>query len=101
MVNEIAVITILPEEEQDFIETYRKVAPVIRRQPGYYSDKLMKVAENDNEYILSIIWDSVESHINFTKTEDFKLVADPWGPFQKKVTVRHGQTVVSSGQPAG
>jgi heme-degrading monooxygenase HmoA len=96
MVREVSIIKIDPKEEQEFVSVYEEVAPILRRQPGYHADELLKVIENEDEYILTILWDSVEAHTNFVNSVDFSLLAEPWGPFQKKVVVRHCTTAVIS-----
>lgn len=90
MVKEIAVIKIDSAEAEEFVKTYHEVAPVLRKQPGFVSDELLSVAEDESEYILIVEWDRVEDHIAFTKSADFKLLEGPWGPMQKEVLVRHG-----------
>jgi len=47
MVKEVAVIKIDPTEAECFIRTYREVAPILRRQPGFISDELMSVLEDE------------------------------------------------------
>jgi heme-degrading monooxygenase HmoA len=97
MVKEIALIVIDPKEAREFEQTYVEVAPVLRRQPGYRSDELLRVLENEAEYVLIVEWDGAEDHENFVKSEDFHLLADPWGPFQKEIAIRHGSVVSGSG----
>ena len=93
MVKEIAVIRIDPAEAGKFIRTYHAVAPILRRQRGFISDELLSVVEDKSEYILIVQWQRVEDHSNFVKSADFKLLADPWGPMQKEVLVRHAEVV--------
>lgn len=93
MVKEVAFITIDPAEAEDFIRTYHEVAPVLRKQPGYIGDELLSVVEDESEYILIVQWETVEDHVTFTESADFKFLAEPWGPMQKEVMVRHGVQV--------
>jgi len=96
MIKEIAVISIDPAEAEAFEKTYLEVAPVLRRQPGYLYDELLRADENDREYILIVHWDTVQDHKDFMASKDFALLADPWGPFQKKVELRHGRIVAQA-----
>jgi len=89
MVKEVSLITIDPAEAGDFERVYREVAPVIRRQSGCLHDELLRVVESDREYFLVIHWEEVASHQAFIDSPDFELVKGSWGPFQKKVVVRH------------
>jgi len=93
LIREVSLIIIDPVEAGAFERTYSEVAPILRRQPGYQNDVLMRVVENPAEYLLLIDWDSVESHTNFISSADFPLLAGPWGKFQKQAIVRHGKPV--------
>ena len=96
MVKEVSLITIDPREAEAFESTYREVAPVLRRQPGYLHDELLRVVESDREYFLIIHWEEISSHKAFVDSPDFKLVDEPWGPFQKQVNVRHCRLITGS-----
>jgi heme-degrading monooxygenase HmoA len=98
MVKEITLITVDPKEAGDFEKTFMEITPVIRRQPGYLYDELLRVVENDCEYMLVIHWESVESHKAFVDSDEFELVAGPWGPFQKKAVVKHCRLITHSGK---
>lgn len=96
MVKEVSLLLIDPKEAQAFEDTYREVAPILRRQPGYHGDELLRVLENPAEYVLIIKWARKEDHINFVNSPEFRLLADSWGRFQKQALVRHGTTVAES-----
>jgi heme-degrading monooxygenase HmoA len=93
MIKEVSVLTIDPETAEEFERIYKEIAPVLRRQPGYGGDELLKVVENSNEYILIIQWESVEAHTRFIEAEDFAVFAERWGPLQQQALVRHGETI--------
>jgi heme-degrading monooxygenase HmoA len=93
MVKEVSVLTIDPKDAAAFERVFVEVAPVLRRQPGYLHDELLRVVENDFEYVLVIHWESVEAHKAFIGSSDFGLLARPWGPFQKQAVVRHCRPV--------
>jgi len=97
MVKEISLLVIEPKEARAFEDTYRQVAPILRRQPGYRGDELLRVLENPAEYVLIVEWERAEDHAGFVRSADFRLLADPWGPFQKQAIVRHGAAVAGSG----
>ncbi|TFG62346.1 MAG: antibiotic biosynthesis monooxygenase [Spirochaetales bacterium] len=96
MIKEIALLTIDPAKSDSFEKTFLEVAPVLRRQPGYLYDEFLRVVENDCEYILIVHWENVESHKAFVESDDFKLLAGPWGPFQKEAAVRHCRLIAHS-----
>jgi heme-degrading monooxygenase HmoA len=98
MVKEVAIISIDPKEAKNFERIYVEVAPVIRRQPGFIHDELLRVVENDSEYALIIQWESVEAHKAFVASKEFPLVSETWGPLQKQVAVRHCRPVSGAGK---
>jgi heme-degrading monooxygenase HmoA len=97
MVKEVALISIDPAEAEAFEKTFVEIAPVIRRQPGYIFDELLRVVENQSEYVLIIHWECVKSHKDFIDSKEFPLVSGTWGPFQKEVVVRHCRLIAGSG----
>jgi heme-degrading monooxygenase HmoA len=98
MVKELAIISIDPKDAENFERIYVEIAPVIRRQPGYIYDELLRVVENDSEYALVIHWDSVKSHEDFVASKEFPLLSGTWGPLQKQVAVRHCRLVAGAGK---
>ena len=96
MVTEVAVLKIDPEEARAFEKTYTEVAPVLRKQKGYISDKLMHAIERPEEYILAVEWENVEAHQAFIDSDEYSQMSGPFGDFVKESGFAHFMTVASS-----
>jgi len=96
MVTEVFVFKIDPAEDRTFEKMYAEVVPVLRRQKGYQSDKLMRAIERPDEYILAVEWDSVEAHQAFAGSADYPEMDGPFGGFVKEGILAHYKTVASN-----
>ena len=96
MVTEVFVFKINPEKDAEFEQMYADAAPVLRRQPGYQSDRLMRAIERPEEYILAVEWDSMEAHLAFTKAEDYPEIDGPFSGFVKEGILAHYNTIASN-----
>lgn len=95
MITEIFVFKIDPEKDTEFEQMYTGAAPVLRRQPGYQSDRLMRAIERPDEYILAVEWSSVEAHQAFIAAPDYPEMDGPFSGFVKEGLLAHYNTVVS------
>jgi heme-degrading monooxygenase HmoA len=96
MVTELAIIKIDPSESESFEKMYKEVVSVLREQPGYQHDKLMRAIERPEEYLLAVEWDSVGSHQAFIDSDSYSLMSDPFGKFVKDSSFAHFNTVNSN-----
>jgi heme-degrading monooxygenase HmoA len=96
MVTEVAVLKIDPSEADAFEGMYGEVVPVLRRQPGYRSDRLMRAIERPEEYILAVEWDSVDAHQAFIDSDEYSLMSNPFGEFVLDSGFAHYDTVRGS-----
>jgi heme-degrading monooxygenase HmoA len=64
MILEIALLPLLPGNEEAFATTFAEAQRIIAAQPGYLSHELMRGAEADNgsHYVLLVRWQSIEAH---------------------------------------
>ena len=93
MVTEIAVLKIDPSQAEAFEKTYQDVVHILRRQPGYQADKLLRAIERPEEYILTVEWDSVADHENFIKAPDYPDLDGALGAFVKEGDFAHYRTI--------
>lgn len=96
MVTEVAVLKIDPKNASAFEEMYSEVAPVLRSQKGYLSDKLMHAIERPEEYILAVEWESKEAHEAFIASEDYSKMSGRFGEFVIESGFAHFTTVAKS-----
>lgn len=77
MVLEHAILPVKPGQEDQFVEAFAQARPIISRQKGFRSLKLLNSIESQNEYLLLVEWDAVEDHtIGFRQSEDYVLWKD-------------------------
>jgi len=93
MVTEIAILKIDPAEAGAFEATYRRVVPILQRQPGYQSDQLLRAIERPEEYFLTVEWDSVADHEAFIAAPDYPELDGALGEFVRDASFAHYQTI--------
>lgn len=96
MVTEVAILKIDPQKAKDFEKMYQEVAPILRRQEGYISDKLMHASERPEEYILAVEWADIELHKKFIASNEYALMADPFGHYVLDSGFAHYFTVAEN-----
>lgn len=86
MILEVAILNIKPELSTEFESAFEKAQQYISLAKGYQSHQLRKCLEKENQYILLVEWDSVESHeIGFRQSPAYqewkKLLHHFYEPF--------------------
>jgi heme-degrading monooxygenase HmoA len=72
MVLEVALIDVLPGQEDAFATAYRLARPILATTPGCRSVRMTRGIESASRFVLLVEWDSVEAHEqNFRGTERF------------------------------
>ena len=70
MVLEVALIDVIPGQEDEFAAAYRLGHPVLAGTPGCRSVRMTRGIESPSRFVLLVEWDSVEAHNeNFRGTE--------------------------------
>jgi heme-degrading monooxygenase HmoA len=80
MVVEKAQLFIKPGQEKDFEQAMQRGREVLAGLAGCQSVSLARGVENPASYLLLIEWDSVDAHVDATKTEpfaEFRALAGP------------------------
>lgn len=72
MVLEVALIDILPGQEDEFAEVYRQAREILATTPGCRSVRMTRGIESPSRFVLLVEWDSVEAHEkNFRESDRF------------------------------
>jgi heme-degrading monooxygenase HmoA len=72
MVLEVALIDVLPGQEEAFAVAYGKGHEALATTPGCRSVRMTRGIESPSSFVLLVEWDSVEAHIeNFRNSERF------------------------------
>ncbi len=91
MVLEVALIDVLPGQEDAFAASYRLGHPVLAGTPGCRSVRMTRGIESPSRFVLLVEWDSVEAHEqNFRGTDRFARWRAIIGPhFARPPRVEH------------
>ena len=95
MILEVAILDVIPGQEDEFQVAFAKASPIIASMPGYVSHQLQRCVERQNRYILLVSWETLEAHtVGFRGSEQYqqwkKLLHHFYDPFP---TVEHYEMV--------
>ena len=99
MVLEVALIDVLPGQEEEFAAAYRLGRPILATALGCRLVRMTRGIESPSRFVLLVEWDSVEAHNeNFRGTERFAQWRGFIGPFFASPPVVEHFTNVEPGQ---
>ncbi len=95
MILEVAILNVKLGSQDKFEQDFTLASKYISSIKGYLGHTLRKCVEIENQYILLVDWENIESHeIGFRKSQLYQkwkeLLHDYYNPFP---TVEHYQTV--------
>ena len=72
MITEIAILDIIDGKEKEFENKFKEAQQIISSMNGYISHTLQKCIENDNRYLLTVKWKTLEDHtIGFRESKEY------------------------------
>jgi heme-degrading monooxygenase HmoA len=91
MVVEVALIDVVPGQEDAFAAAYAHGRPILTGTPGCRSVRMTRGIETPSRFVLIVEWESVEAHQdNFRATERFGQWRSLIGPhFANPPVVEH------------
>lgn len=97
MITEVAILNVIPGKEMEFENDFRIAGQYISAIPGYIKHSLSKCLEQQNKYLLTVEWVSLEDHtIGFRQSPEYlewkRLLHHYYNPFP---TVEHYITIVT------
>jgi heme-degrading monooxygenase HmoA len=101
MVLEVALIDVIPGQEDAFAADYRLGHPILAGTPGCRSVRMTRGVESPSRFVLLVEWDSVEAHDeNFRRTDRYGQWRGHIGKhFAKAPLVEHFTDVSPDEQP--
>jgi heme-degrading monooxygenase HmoA len=82
MVLEVAIIKVIPGQEDAFAAAYAKAHETLAGTPGCRSVRMTRGIESPSRFVLLVEWDSVEAHEqNFRGTDRFTTWRKAIGPY--------------------
>jgi len=67
MILEVAILNVIPGQEDEFLTAFSKAQTIISGMDGYTSDQLKRCIEKTNQFILLVEWEKLTDH-----TEGFR-----------------------------
>jgi heme-degrading monooxygenase HmoA len=67
MILEVAILNVIPGQEDAFLEAFAKAQQIISKMAGYISHQLKRCLENESRFILLVEWEKLTDH-----TEGFR-----------------------------
>ncbi|RKQ30375.1 antibiotic biosynthesis monooxygenase family protein [Oceanobacillus halophilus] len=96
MVQEIFILEVTSGLEKDFEEAFNQAKELMSTSKGYLGAELKRCVEQENKYLVSVSWESVEAHVHdFKKTSEFEEMKKLLGPFYLSIPkVQHYEKVI-------
>lgn len=96
MITEIAILNIKQNQSKAFLQSFAKAEKIIASSEGYMSHKLGKCVEQEDKFLLTAKWQTLENHtIGFRKSEAYekwkKLLHHYYDPFPE---VEHYKRII-------
>ena len=82
MVLEVALIDVVPGQEEAFAAAYREGHPILTGTPGCRSVRMTRGVESASRFVLLVEWDRLEDHLaNFRGSDRFTRWRALIGPY--------------------
>ena len=73
MILEVAILDVIPGQEDEFQSEFTKASSIISSIPGYVCHQLQRCLEKTNRYILLVNWETLEAHtVGFRGSEEYQ-----------------------------
>ena len=97
MILEVAILNVIPGQEDEFLEAFSKAQEIISSMTGYISHQLKRCIEKTNQFILLVEWEKLTDHTEgFRKSKEYQewksLLHHFYDPFP---TVEHYEELES------
>ena len=91
MILEVAVLNVIPGQEDDFLKAFFIAKDIISKMEGYISHQLKRCIENTSQFILLVEWEKLTDHtVGFRGSKEYQewkgLLHHFYNPFP---TVEH------------
>ena len=73
MILEVAILNVIPGQEDDFLKAFSKAQEIISKMAGYLSHQLKRCIEKTNQFILLVEWERLTDHTEgFRKSDEYQ-----------------------------
>ena len=96
MILEVAVLNVIPGQEDDFLKAFAKAKDIIASMAGYITHQLKRCIENTSQFILLVEWEKLTDHTEgFRQSKEYQqwkeLLHHFYNPFP---TVEHYESIL-------
>ncbi|MEO1067937.1 MAG: antibiotic biosynthesis monooxygenase, partial [Cyanobacteria bacterium J06638_6] len=86
MILEVAILDVIPGQEDNFQRDFNRAQRIMSSMPGYIRHELQRCIERPSRYILLVRWNTLEDHtVGFRGSEQYrewkKLLHHYYEPF--------------------
>lgn len=101
MILEVAILDIIPGQEENFQSDFARARTIIASMPGYLDCELQRCMETPSRYILLVRWETLEDHtVGFRGSQQYQqwktLLHHYYDPFPQ---VEHYQRIFPEIEP--
>ncbi len=73
MILEVAILNVIPGQEDAFMKAFDKARHIISKMAGYISHQLKRCVENASRFILLVEWEKLTDHTEgFRGSEEYQ-----------------------------
>jgi len=72
MILEVAILHVIPGQEDDFLKAFSQAQGIISKMAGYYSHQLKRCVEHTSQFILLVEWEKLTDHtVGFRASKEY------------------------------
>jgi heme-degrading monooxygenase HmoA len=73
MILEVAILNVIPGQEDDFLKAFLEARGIISKMNGYISHGLKRCIENTSRFILLVEWEQLTDHTDgFRNSKEYQ-----------------------------
>ncbi|WP_183563698.1 antibiotic biosynthesis monooxygenase family protein [Mucilaginibacter sp. SP1R1] len=73
MILEVAILNVIPGQQDAFVKAFSKAQAIISKMTGYISHQLKQCIENESRYILLVEWETLTDHtVGFRQSKEYQ-----------------------------
>ncbi len=73
MILEVAILNVIPGQEDDFLAAFSKAQRIISKMEGYISHQLKRCIEHSSQFILLVEWEKLTDHtVGFRESAEYQ-----------------------------
>jgi heme-degrading monooxygenase HmoA len=100
MILEVAILNVIPGQEDEFLKAFSQAQGIISKMAGYHSHQLKICIEHTSQFILLVEWEKLTDHIvGFRASKKYQewktLLHHFYDPFP---TVEHYMNIEMTGE---